>query len=235
MKQDFFRNGLGARKDQGCSQAKVVVAVSGRGQSLENFINKERDFKNYKVCGVIASKRDCRAVDIAQKNEIPLYFNSFAGMAEAPSDLVDWLHDIGANWIALAGFVHKFPTIFPAGSAWKYHIINIHPALLPHFGGKNMYGMRVHKTVLDSAQTHSGATVHYVDENYDTGSIISQIKVKVCSGESPASLAARVFRAECELYPRTLSDLIKGSVPLPGGSVKWYDFSTQQEGREFAR
>ena len=112
------------------------------------------------------------------------------------------LRDHGANFIALAGYMKQVPPEVVA--AYRKRIVNIHPALLPRFGGAGMYGLRVHEAVLASGETTSGATVHYVDEEYDNGPVVLQQTVPVLPGDTPASLAARVLAAEHQIYPAAI-------------------------------
>jgi len=112
------------------------------------------------------------------------------------------LQDAGVNLVVLAGFMRVLKGTFLR--AFEGRIVNIHPALLPRFGGAGMYGLRVHEAVLASGETTSGATVHYVDEEYDNGPVVLQQTVPVLPGDTPASLAARVLAAEHQIYPAAI-------------------------------
>jgi len=119
--------------------------------------------------------------------------------------------------VLLAGFVHLY--LFPP--KWAGRVLNIHPALLPRFGGKGFYGRRVHEAVLRSGARESGCTVHFADERYDHGPIILQKKVPVLPGDTPESLAERVFQAECEAYPEAIRRVAArlGVAAAPGGGA----------------
>lgn len=188
---------------------RVAVGVSGGGRSLENFLKSPETA--FRIAGVIASRPDCRAVEIAKKSGLPLFVGDFgaAKRSETAAALYDWLGAERIDWIALAGFLK----IFPVRPDWATRVVNIHPALLPKFGGKGMYGDHVHAAVLESGEKKSGATVHYVDERYDEGKIIAQVEVDVRADDTVDTLAARVFEAECRLYPRILGELVEGRKP----------------------
>ncbi|MBI4913511.1 MAG: phosphoribosylglycinamide formyltransferase [Acidobacteria bacterium] len=117
----------------------------------------------------------------------------------------------GAQIVCLCGWLKKL--VLPP--VWAGRILNIHPALLPRFGGPGMYGMNVHRAVLDAGEAESGATVHLVDDEYDHGAILAQLKVPVLQGDTPEELQKRVYSAEMELYPRALDAFIRRRV-LPG-------------------
>ncbi len=191
--------------------APIAVAVSGGGRSLENFLRRERaGGERYRVAAVVASRPDCRGAALAAKAQIPVFIDDFSS-SRAPdlqARLTAFLSDHGVQWIALAGFLKPWP-IDPA---YVNRIVNIHPALLPAFGGPGMYGERVHAAVLKSGVAETGASVHYVTERYDEGAVIAQARVPVLPGDDSHSLGARVFAAECELYPATLDRLIRGDL-----------------------
>lgn len=125
---------------------------------------------------------------------------AFSGACYAACDAA------GVDLICLAGWLKKL-SIPPR---WEGRILNIHPSLLPRFGGPGMYGMHVHRAVLAAGEPESGATVHLVDEVYDHGRILAQARVPVLPGDTPEALQARVYAAEMDLYPRALADFLKG-------------------------
>ncbi|MGH7163516.1 MAG: phosphoribosylglycinamide formyltransferase, partial [Planctomycetota bacterium] len=118
--------------------------------------------------------------------------------------------------VCLCGFVHLLPIPRP----WRGKVLNIHPGLLPEFGGKGMYGGRVHAAVLRAGARVSGCTVHFADEEYDHGPVILRREVPVAAGDSVETLAARVFQAECEAYPEAIRLFAAGRLPLEGGNVE---------------
>lgn len=197
---------------------RIAVAVSGSGRSLANFLERETEGAGYEVAAVIASRPDCRAVDIAKAHGLPLFIETFtpSRLAEVGARLYPWLAEHSIGWIALAGFLK----LFPLSPSWEGRIVNIHPALLPNFGGPGMYGDHVHRAVLAANAKQSGATVHLVSERYDEGATIAQIIVPVRAGDTETRLAKRVFEAECVLYPRIMNELITGRLPLAGGRIE---------------
>lgn len=202
------RHGLHVRPGK-----RVVVAISGGGRSLANLLARQSDLA-YEICGVISSRPDARGCEIAIRNGLPLVVLDFHpdngnSGESARLQVEEFVTNLRASWIVLAGFLRMFPVM----RGWEQRTINIHPALLPKFGGKGMYGDRVHAAVLRSGDRETGATIHYVSGAYDEGAVIAQTRVPVHAGDSTAMLAARVFAAECELLPRTLDELVSGRRP----------------------
>jgi folate-dependent phosphoribosylglycinamide formyltransferase PurN len=195
---------------------KIAVALSGSGRTLHNLLQMKKNF-SYDIAAVIASSPHCLGVNIARKHDLPLFIADFG--TKAASDLGDrlyeWLRERQISWIVLAGFLKKFPL----RSDWTGRIINIHPALLPKFGGQGMYGNNVHKAVLRAKELETGATVHFVNEVYDDGEALAQIVVKVDREDTVESLASRVFAAECQLYPKVIDQLITGELPCADGHI----------------
>ena len=191
---------------------KIAVAVSGGGRSLANLLEQERSGEaKYKITCVITSKHDCKAVSIAEDAGLPVFFHKFPLQAdlELNANLESFLKKHHVAWIVLAGFLRPLPIL----SAWSSKIVNIHPALLPKFGGKGMFGHHVHSAVLAAKDSVSGATVHFVNEKYDEGAIIAQVIVPVRNNDTVDLLAERVFSGECKLYPKVLNALISGKLP----------------------
>lgn len=186
----------------------VAVGVSGSGRSLENFLSQPSPA--YQIAGVIASRPDCRGAAIARDAKLPLFIGDFSPTRrDATADaLYQWLADHQIDLVALAGFLK----VFPVRSGWTTRVINIHPALLPKFGGQGMYGNHVHAAVLASGDQKTGATIHYVDGRYDEGRILTQTVVEVQATDTVETLATRVFAAECLLYPDALAKIARGEL-----------------------
>lgn len=189
---------------------KIAVFVSGGGTDLQSIIDavKSGDLK-VEIALVVASKAGIFAIKRAEEAGIPVSVyekRDYETIEEMYDELIDELNEKGVEFIVLAGYL----TILTSNiiSAFRRRIVNIHPALLPKFGGHGYYGMRVHKEVILAGETESGATVHYVDEGTDTGEIISQIKVPVYPYDTPETLQARVLEKEHELLPNTLKKLL---------------------------
>lgn len=192
---------------------KVAIAVSGKGRSLENFLRVDGV---YEVAAVICSSSKAGAVDVAERNRLPLF--AFDAKNLDAQALNNWLLGLGIEWIVLAGFLKVFPSL----PDYQNHVINIHPALLPKFGGHGMYGNRVHEAVLAAKDNVSGATVHFVNDRYDEGAIIAQGCVSLEGMNTADEIAHRVFTLECQLYPTVLNKLIKQELPLQNGRIWQY-------------
>ena len=184
---------------------KAVVLLSGSGRTLENFLAKKAAGElAVDIIAVVSSRTGVRGVEVARDHGIPCEvfrrrdFDSIEGHNAA---INGWLESHGPRIIILAGYLCFY--IQPEWFAGP--VVNIHPALLPKYGGQGFYGDRVHEAVLAAGDSETGCTVHLVDDEYDHGRILGQQKVQVMPGDDVAALAERVFAAECELYPRMLS------------------------------
>ncbi len=181
---------------------RLGVLISGGGTTLENLIRRIDDgrLRGVRVVQVISSRADVRGVEVARQ----------AGLAVAVVDpracpdrgsfsdaIAERLRSAAVDLVAMAGFVHLWR--IPADFARR--VLNIHPALLPKFGGRGMYGLRVHRAVLEAGERVSGCTVHIADDQYDHGPIVARMRVPVLPDDTPESLAARVRQAEFALYP----------------------------------
>ncbi len=192
---------------------KIIVAISGAGRSLKNLIDysSTHPLCHFEVGGVISSYRGCGGEEFAEKQGIPVYTADFSKKNASIAEQLDAFvaHSGEVHLIVLAGFLKKFPVL----PHYKYPIINIHPALLPKFGGKGMYGMAVHKAVAASDDKMSGATIHFVTEDYDKGRIIARYCVPIEDiKESPEQIAQRVFAGEKLLLPHIIDQLISGEI-----------------------
>lgn len=190
--------------------AKVAVAVSGSGRSLKNLLEREPRTL-WRVSAVISSSPTCKANKVAKEAGLPLYVGDFSHAAAAATtrEIADFIRHEKIDWIVLAGFLKLFPSI----PGLERCIVNIHPALLPKYGGKGMHGMHVHAAVLSNRESESGASIHFVNERYDDGKLIANIKVPVAPTDSPDTLAARVFEAECRLLPEVITRLVSRTLP----------------------
>lgn len=157
---------------------------------------------------VISNRPDAKALERARRAGVA------TGILKDPADPAELLALLEAeeiDLVVLAGYLKRVPPAVVA--RFRHRMINIHPALLPGFGGPGMYGRRVHEAVLASGARRSGATVHYVDEEYDRGPIIAQRSVPVEPGDTPDTLAARVLAVEHELLPRVVVELARRGIP----------------------
>jgi formyltetrahydrofolate-dependent phosphoribosylglycinamide formyltransferase len=187
-------------------RARIAVLASGGGSNLQAIFEHFEQLGDRRSGEVVlaVSDRPAGALDHARQRGVPATTIATPRTPDAP-DLFVLLQEHRVDYIALAGYLRLVPP--EVVRQFEGRIVNVHPALLPAFGGTGMYGRRVHQAVLDSGATVSGVTVHFADEVYDRGGIIAQWPVPVLSGDDAASLAARVLRVEHILYPRVLDAL----------------------------
>ena len=201
---------------------KIAVFASGRGTNFEAILKaiRECSIKGAGIVAVISNNSGAGALETARNNDIPALHISrtqFESDGAFDAHLIGALEKHGANFIVLAGYMKR---ISPAVIAkFRNRIINIHPALLPDFGGKGMYGNRVHAAVIASRAKVSGATVHMVDEVYDHGAIIIQKTVPVSPNDTPETLAEKVLKIEHEIYPEAVRMFAEGKVHINGKKV----------------
>lgn len=190
---------------------RVAVLASGGGSNLQAVVDHLAMLgvrRSADVSLVVAGREDAGAIARARRAGI--------GTAVAgPDALGALLAGAGIDIVVLAGYLAFVPAAVT--ERWHGRIINIHPALLPSFGGRGLYGLRVHRAVLEAGARVSGATVHFVDAEYDRGPIIAQWPVPVAADDSAESLAARVLRVEHRLLPRAVDALARGAVRLDSG------------------
>ncbi len=191
--------------------------VSGRGSNLQAILNSP-DLQNIvEVKAVVSDKTDCPAFEIAKKYSLPVYSVGNAEKKIGFTELSSLLLEKKTDLIVLAGFLKLLPVSFV--EVFRNKIINIHPALLPSFGGSGMYGMNVHKAVFNSSAKVSGATVHFVDEKFDNGMIIAQKCVDISSVSTPEDIAAKVLEIEHKLLPEIIEKFAFGKVVVDGSRV----------------
>lgn len=182
---------------------RLLAMLSGGGRTLLNLLDAIDDGRLHaEIVGAIAS-RPCPGVERAAARGVPT--RVVPGVISA-ADLLALVREHGASWVVLCGYLQKID--LPAELDGR--VVNIHPALLPRFGGPGMYGDRVHRAVLEAGEAESGCTVHLCDRGYDTGPIVLQKRCPVLPGDTVATLAARVFELECRAYPEALGMLFEG-------------------------
>ena len=197
---------------------KIAVFVSGRGSNLKAILINP-DLKNLvQVVAVISDKLDCGAFEIAKEFGIKTFT---AGVDEGKisnDEVTSELKKLGCELIVLAGYLKLIPDNLIDN--FENRIINIHPALLPSFGGKGMYGMNVHKAVFNSSAKVSGATVHMVDKTYDTGKIITQKCVDISDVNSPEEIAEKVLRVEHQILPDVVKAFAENKICIEENRIK---------------
>ncbi|MFL5493132.1 MAG: phosphoribosylglycinamide formyltransferase [Gemmatimonadales bacterium] len=189
---------------------RVAVAVSGRGSNLQALLRALGPGAPARVVLALSDRPDAAALDLAREYGVP------AEVLSDPADAAEWLARLerhGTELVVLAGYLKLVPA--PVIVRFRNRILNIHPALLPAFGGKGMYGHRVHEAVLASGARESGATVHLVDEAYDRGPVLGQARVPVLPDDTPDRLAARVLEVEHRLLPAVVLAAAAAGRPVP--------------------
>jgi len=181
---------------------RVAVLVSGGGTNLQALLDTLHGSTVARVVRVISNQSGAGALDRARRANIA---TTVLRNPADPNELLAALHD--AQLVVLAGYLKLIPPAVVA--QFRGRMINIHPALLPDFGGPGMYGHHVHAAVLASGATESGATIHFVDEVFDRGEIIAQERVRIEPGDTPDRLAARVLEAEHRLLPGVVLELAR--------------------------
>jgi len=199
---------------------RLVVLISGTGTTLQNLIEHISARKlPAEIRLVISSKGDAPGLDKARRAGLPAEIierRRSASLEQFSQAIFDRCRQAQADLVCMAGFLH----LLQIPEDFQNRVMNIHPALLPAFGGKGYYGLRVHEAVLAYGCKVSGCTVHFADNEYDHGPIILQRVVPVLDDDTPQSLAARVFAEECEAYPEAIRLFAEGRLRVEGRRVR---------------
>ncbi|MEM7575616.1 MAG: phosphoribosylglycinamide formyltransferase [Bacteroidota bacterium] len=187
-------------------QHKIAIFVSGTGSNARVMIDHFRDHPEIEVALLVSNKRKAKALLMAADREVPTLVLNRQDFYEQPDFLLNELRAFGVNFIVLAGFLWLIPAYLV--EAFPQQIVNIHPALLPKYGGKGMYGHHVHEAVKTNAETESGMTIHYVNEQYDEGNIIFQARTSLLPEDSAEDIAAKVLQLEHAHYSKVVEDLL---------------------------
>ena len=190
---------------------KIAVFASGAGTNAAKIIEHFRHHATIHVALIVSNKPEAGVLKIAAIENIPFLIIEKEKFYRGDAYIKE-LKETGIDFIVLAGFLWKIPVALV--KAFPLGIINIHPALLPKYGGKGMYGQFVHQAVINNKETESGITIHYVDEVYDHGHIIFRATCAVLPTDTAVSLAQRVALLEHEHYPKVIEQLISGIDPL---------------------
>lgn len=185
---------------------QIAIFASGAGSNAKKIIDFFEGHAEISVRLVVCNKPGAGVLKLAADAHVAVlliekekFFNG--------NGYADELKDAGIDFIVLAGFLWKIPQTLI--NIYRNKIINIHPALLPKFGGKGMYGSRVHEAVIAAQEKETGITIHYVDEHYDNGDVIFQITCPVSADDTPDTLAAKIHKLEHENYPKVIEDCLK--------------------------
>jgi len=190
---------------------KIAIFASGSGTNAQNIIEYFKTKEIASVSCVLSNKKDAYVLQRAQNYNIPTRIFDRHEFYET-DQVLNFLKEKDINWIILAGFLWLVPENIV--DSYTNRIINIHPALLPKFGGKGMYGLNVHRTVIENKEKETGITIHYVNKKYDEGNIIFQTRCRVDESDTPESLAERIHKLEYKYYPEIIEKLIQGSAVL---------------------
>ena len=185
---------------------KIVIFASGSGSNAENLAKYFEHRDDVSVAYILSNNKDAYVLERAHKLHIPSRVftrNEFYSSHE----IVDLLKELSIDLIVLAGFLWLVPSQLVA--AYPKRIVNIHPALLPKFGGKGMYGQRVHQAVVDNHEMESGITIHYVNEHYDDGDIIYQARCSVLPSDTADDVAKKVHQLEYAHFPQVIDMVLK--------------------------
>ncbi len=196
---------------------RIVIFASGNGTNTENIIKYFQRTQFAEVVLVLSNRKEAMVLERGKKlNVNSVYFTKEELFSE--EGVLKILVESKPNLIVLAGFLMKFPEIIL--KEFPNKVINIHPALLPKYGGKGMYGNFVHEAVVKNSETETGITVHYVNENYDEGAIIFQKKVKLSKTETAETVAEKIHKLEYEWFPKIIEEVLREKTSTPNPSFK---------------
>lgn len=195
---------------------KLSVLISAGGTTLQNLIDRIADGRlDAEIVGVVSSRADVFGVERARRAGLPVTVIERKPAADFSDRVFAAVRTANPDLVVLAGWLHllRIPADF------RHRVLNIHPSLLPAFGGKGMYGLRVHQAVLDYGAKLTGCTVHFADDTYDTGPIVAQQAVAIRDDDTAETLAARVYEAECKAYPEAIGRIAAGGWRVEGRRV----------------
>ena len=188
---------------------RIVIFASGSGTNAENLIKFFHNSDNASVIQVLTNNPHAKVLERAKKLKVSaLSFNRIA--LSQTNDVLNILKASEPDLIVLAGFLWKFPEKIL--NEFPNKVINVHPALLPNYGGKGMFGMHVHEAVVANKETETGITIHYVNEHYDEGAVIFQAKCDVNRNDSADDVAAKIHKLEMEHFPVVVNQVLKSQI-----------------------
>jgi len=187
----------------------LAIFASGTGSNAHKIIEFFQGSTEIKVALVVSNKRDAGVLGIARSHDIPTYVTDRKTFYDT-TDLLEVLHEYSVDFIALAGFLWLIPSYLV--HAFPRKIVNIHPALLPKYGGKGMYGRHVHTAVQAAGETETGMTIHFVNEHYDEGDVVFQARCPVLPSHSPDDIAHHVLALEHAHYPEVIRKIMRNDL-----------------------
>lgn len=186
-------------------EKNIAIFASGSGTNAENIIRYFQGNDSIKVRIILSNKKDAYVLERAHRFGVPCEVFPKSDW-EVGDPVLKVLAEYKIDFIVLAGFLLRIPD--PILHAYSENIINIHPALLPKFGGKGMYGDRVHQAVIDAGETESGITIHYINERYDEGSVLFQAKCPVAPTDTAEDVAKKVHALEYQWFPKVIENIL---------------------------
>ncbi|MFN8134714.1 MAG: phosphoribosylglycinamide formyltransferase [Bacteroidales bacterium] len=184
---------------------RIAVFASGSGSNAQRIAEYFSGTGLLEIAAIYCNNPDAYVLERAKILGIPSVLFDRDGFYHSDNVLAD-MRSRDVDWVILAGFLWLIPAYIL--KAFPQRIINIHPALLPAYGGKGMYGMKVHQAVIAAGDAESGITIHHVNEHYDEGDIIFQARCSIATGDTPEDLAAKIHELEYEHFPRVIRDLV---------------------------
>jgi len=184
---------------------RIALFASGSGSNAENIIRYFQNHASIEVACLLSNKKEAYALERAANLGIQTYTFNRADFYES-NTVIDILRQEKADWVVLAGFLWLVPENLVA--AYENKIINIHPALLPKYGGKGMYGEKVHQAVWQAQEPETGITIHYVNSHYDEGKVIFQAKTSLNTQDTPETIAQKVHALEHEHFPKVIEKTV---------------------------
>lgn len=184
----------------------IAIFASGEGTNAENLFNYFNNDRRVKFKLVVTNSDTAGVIERAEKYKKNVQIISKSALNEYTDKIIEFLKTEHIDLIVLAGFLLKIPEAFI--KAFPNQIINIHPSLLPKYGGKGMHGMNVHKAVIENKERESGVTIHYVNEEYDKGEIILQAKCELEENDTPETLSLKIRALEFEYFPKAIERII---------------------------
>ena len=188
------------------SVQRIAIFASGRGSNAEKILDYFSNNKTVEICLILTNRSKAKVLELAEKNNIPTLITSRDDFYHSDK-ITKSLAKYNTDLIVLAGFLWLIPNYLV--KAYPNKIVNIHPALLPKYGGKGMYGMNVHKAVHNAGENETGITIHYVNEVYDEGEIIFQAACRLVDSDTPELIAKKVLALEHHHLPRVIEQLLK--------------------------
>jgi len=184
---------------------RIAILASGAGSNADNILNHFKHSNEISVVLIASNKPDAGVLEVAKRHGVATYILTKENFKES-SDFAGHLASLGVDLVVLAGFLWKVPPAFV--QAFHQRIINVHPSLLPKFGGKGMFGHHVHKAVHTAGEVESGITIHYVNEHYDEGAIIAQFKTALNPNDAVSDIERKVRALELAHFPEVVQELL---------------------------